>query len=74
MTPEQNRLALGPVKVLASGLPGTSWMEGPEAAIPEVGNAFFYLVQYHDAKGASGYGTASAPLPREPASCNGGCP
>jgi hypothetical protein len=34
----------------------------------------FYLVQYRSGSVISGYGTESVPLPREPASCEGGCP
>ena len=43
-------------------------------AIPSVGRAFFYLVDYREGRGTSGFGTEAVPLPLEPASCDGGCP
>src|SRR3989338_221796 len=74
-------ISLGEVRVPARALTGTSWTEGngslPEDATPQIpatGRAFFYLVQYRDAHGASGFGTVSVPWPREPVSCIEGCP
>lgn len=68
------RVNLGAVRVPARLITGTSWREGATGAIPEPGRAFFYLVQYRDDRSASGFGTESAPLPRQPALCDGGCP
>jgi hypothetical protein len=67
-------VSLGPVRVLARGQSATSFSEGMPGAVPATGHAFFYLVQYHDIHGASGYGTESAAWPVEPASCDEGCP
>jgi Thrombospondin type 3 repeat len=47
------------------GASQSSWTEPPDLPVPEPGKALFYLVQFHDAAGASGYGTASAPWPRD---------
>jgi hypothetical protein len=75
-----DHVTLGAVRVLARLTTTSSWTEaagstgGGLAATPDRGKAFFYLVQYRDTRGASGYGTESAPLPNEPVSCAGGCP
>ena len=73
-----DRITLGAVRVPARLFASTSFVEmgGSLApgAIPPAGRAHFYLVQYRDAHGASGFGTESAPLPLEPESCDGGCP
>ncbi len=71
---ENGGVSLGAVRVLASGLAATSFTEGAGGPVPAVGKAFFYLIQSRDAHGASGYGTESVPWPREPASCDVGCP
>lgn len=71
---DAERVSLGRVRVPARLFTGTSWREGATGASPEAGRAFFYLVQYRDERGASGFGTESAPLPQEPAGCDGGCP
>jgi len=78
---EGDQISLGAVRVPARLLTGTAWTEGDASptgdatvALPAAGQAFFYLVQYRDAHGMSGFGTESASLPREPASCAGGCP
>jgi len=65
---------LGSVHVLASGQSGTSYSEGSSGAIPPVGKAFFYLVQFRDGLTASGWGTESSPWPEVPTSCDTGCP
>ena len=67
-------IRLGPVHVLASGQIDASYSEGPSGAIPTVGSAFFYLVQYREGQSASGWGTESSPWPAEPSSCDIGCP
>ena len=67
-------IRLGPVHVLASGQTGASYSEGPSGAIPAVGRAFFYLVQYREGQSASGWGTESSPWPAEPTSCDIRCP
>ncbi|PYT35519.1 MAG: hypothetical protein DMF52_10235, partial [Acidobacteria bacterium] len=73
-----NRVTLGTVRVPARLITAASFVEGDASssagAIPPAGRAFFYLVQYRDAHGGSGYGTESVPLPLEPLSCEGGCP
>jgi hypothetical protein len=68
------RITLGAVRVPARSLTGTSWSEGAGSPMPAEGRAYFYLLQYRDDHGPSGFGTESVPLPREPASCAGGCP
>ncbi len=74
VTEQSGTLWLGPVRVLASGLPVTSYTEGSTAAIPAMGKAFFYLVQYWDAQTPSGWGTETAPWPEEPTHCDPACP
>ncbi len=74
VTVSSGTISLGRVHVLASGQIGTSYSEGTGEAIPPVGSAFFYLVQYRDAQTASGWGTESSPWPAEPTSCDIGCP
>lgn len=69
-----NRISLGPVEVIARGTTANAYTEVTDGAQPAVGEAFFYLVQYRDARGPSGFGTESAHYPREPASCEAGCP
>ena len=70
-----NLLSLGPVSVLAARTTATELQEGAEAAVPPPGKVFFYLMQSRGPDGApGGYGSESAPLPREPASCGGACP
>ncbi|HXU13144.1 MAG TPA: VCBS repeat-containing protein, partial [Candidatus Binatia bacterium] len=75
------KITLGSVRVPRRLLSETSWTEGdgtlaggPAATQPAAGRAFFYLVQYRDGDGMSGFGTESAPWPSEPVSCDGGCP
>jgi thrombospondin type 3 repeat protein/HYR domain-containing protein/galactose oxidase-like protein len=43
----------------------TSFVESADAPTPPSGHAFFYLVQYRDERGESGYGTATALRPLE---------
>ncbi len=74
ITTRSGILWLGPVRVLASGIAGTSYAEGSTGQVPAVGKAFFYLVQYRDGLTASGWGTESSPWPAEPTSCDVGCP
>jgi len=74
ITVSSGTISLGPVHVLASGQTGASYSEGPSGAIPTVGRAFFYLVQYRDGQSASGWGTESSPWPAEPSFCDIGCP
>jgi len=64
---------LGAVRTIATGVSTTSFSELPGAANPAPGRAFFYLVAWRNAEGwSSGYGTESAPWPRQPG-CDGGC-
>jgi hypothetical protein len=65
---------VGPVTVLSRARPDTSYSEGADILIPPTGQAFFYLVQYHDAGGPSGFGTESALWPIELVGCDNGCP
>jgi hypothetical protein len=71
---ENGQLSLGAVTVLARGTSDTALVEGAGASMPQVGEAFFYLIQPRTERGGLGYGTESAPWPRVPASCDGGCP
>lgn len=71
---EDARIALGPIRMRGCGLVATSLDEAATASLPEPGHADFYLVQYHDEHGATGFGTESASLPREPDSCDMTCP
>jgi len=66
LTPRDGHVSLGRVGVLLAGQGQTSWNDDLEAEQPATGRAFFYLVQYHDARGPSGYGTESSPLPLIP--------
>jgi len=66
-------ISLGEVSVLARGAQESDMLN--DLATPPVGEVFFYLAQYRLPDGtASGYGTESTALPREPASCIAGCP
>ena len=67
-----DRISLGTVRIVATGLAETSVIDA--ALAPEPGHAFFYAVQSRGPYGPSGYGTESASLPSLPARCEGGCP
>jgi subtilisin family serine protease len=67
-------LKLGAVHVLARGTTDTSVIEATPGPAPAVGQGFFYLIEQVTSIGAVGYGTESAPWPRVPESCDGGCP
>lgn len=69
-----SELRLGNVEVLGAGVTGTSLLDSPARLSPAIGQVVFYLAQYHDDSGPTGYGTESAPWPRVPTSCTGGCP
>ena len=71
---EAGRVSLGAVRVLGRMIQGTSWSEADGAPNPPADRAFFYLVQYRDARGPTGFGAESVPLPREPSSCDAACP
>jgi hypothetical protein len=67
-------ISLGPVTVLAAGTQNTSFTEADESD-PPLGKAYFYVMQFRFPDGTvSTYGSDSAGLPREPTSCEGGCP
>lgn len=66
-------LWLGSVKVLVREADVTSFSEDP-GRIPPQGQGFFYLIQPRTSQGGLGYGTESAPWPRIPSACDGGCP
>jgi hypothetical protein len=72
--PVAGTLRLGAVQVLARSLTSTTLTEQIGVAPPPPGAAIFYLVQSRGADGPSGFGEASAPLPRSPSSCDAGCP
>jgi len=69
-----NHISLGPVRVLARLTGSPRWSDAAGEPLPAAGQAFFYLAQYRDGHGGSGFGTESVPLPRWPTSCAGGCP
>lgn len=71
---EPGRVSLGAVRVLARRIQETSWSEDGAPLTPVAGGAFFYLVEYRDARGPTGFGIESVPLPREPSSCDAACP
>ena len=74
VTESGGEISLGRVHVLSSGQTGTNYSEGPTGAIPTVGRAFFYLVQYREGQSASGWGTESSQWPAAPSSCDIACP
>ena len=60
------RISLGPVLHVARTTE-TSWAESSATLLsPAPGHAFFYLLQYFDSAGASGFGSEDLPLPSEP--------
>jgi hypothetical protein len=67
-------LRLGEVQVPGRDLKSASWREPRNTPPPAPGRARFYLVQSRAGTTTSGFGTESAPLPRLPTSCAGGCP
>jgi hypothetical protein len=71
---ENEQLWLGPVRVLGRGMPETGLEDAGDGVTPAPGTAYFYLVQQRTDQGGVGYGTATAPWPRAPSSCEGECP
>jgi hypothetical protein len=72
---QQNGVTLlGDVSVLARSTSQTSLSEPSNAPVPPVGQGYFYLIQQRTDRGGVGYGSEPAPWPREPSSCDGGCP
>jgi hypothetical protein len=72
---QQNGVTLlGDVSVLARSTSQTSLNEPSNAPVPPVGQGYFYLIQQRTDRGGVGYGSEPAPWPREPSSCDGGCP
>jgi hypothetical protein len=69
-----DRLWLGTVRVLARGTTGTLLSEGATGQIPTTNSALIYFIQPRTDRGGAGYGTESAPWPRVPDVCDGGCP
>ncbi|HEV8699961.1 MAG TPA: FG-GAP-like repeat-containing protein [Candidatus Polarisedimenticolia bacterium] len=69
---ESNRISLGAVRVPARRTLLTSFEDS--GATPSAGRALFYLVQYRDGHGPTGFGTEVVPMPSEPSSCEEGCP
>jgi hypothetical protein len=61
---------LGTVACIQAGSPSTDTQAEPDAEIPPVGEAFFYLVSYNDGQD-SGYGSDTATKPR--VKTGGGC-
>ncbi|HET6279011.1 MAG TPA: kelch repeat-containing protein [Candidatus Polarisedimenticolia bacterium] len=68
------RLSLGTVRVLARETTVPTADEGAAGTIPPLGGAVLYFIQMRDEQGGTGYGTESAPWPRQPDACEGGCP
>jgi hypothetical protein len=67
--------SLGAVTVLAAGTTANDFLEPSGGPQPPAGRVYFYLIQYRFPDGTtSSYGSDSAGLPREPASCGGACP
>jgi hypothetical protein len=62
-------IELGPVTCIEFGSTDTTTAGNEDGATPPPGQSFFYLVEFAD-PAPSGYGTVSAPKPREPL---GGC-
>jgi hypothetical protein len=60
-----DRIDLGAVTCIANDSTQTGTL--PDTESPPAGQAFFYLVQYHDGRDSS-YGTESSPGPRIAAS------
>lgn len=71
---QDGHLSLGLVRVLARGTSESSVVEASDGPMPAPGSGFFYLIQQRSAHAGAGHGTESAPLPREPLTCDGGCP
>jgi hypothetical protein len=71
---ENRQVMLGDVHVLVRGAVGTDFIETAATPRPATDQGFFYLVQARTAAGGSGFGSESAPWPRLPSSCAGGCP
>jgi hypothetical protein len=67
-------LTLDAVQVLARGTLATEADEGTDTVAPPAGGAFIYLLQQRTTEGGVGYGTATAPWPRLPLTCEDGCP
>jgi hypothetical protein len=65
---------LGDVAVLARSTSQTSLTEPLNAPVPPVGQGYFYLIEQRTDRGGVGWGSEPAPWPREPSSCDGGCP
>jgi hypothetical protein len=65
---------LGDVSVVARSTSLTSLSEPSNTPVPPVGQGYFYLIQQRTDRGGVGYGSEPAPWPREPSSCDGGCP
>ena len=63
-------IELGPLVCLASGVPPADIDSIADAIFPELGTAFFYLVEYNDGLPSS-YGSPSA---SKPSLGEGGCP
>jgi subtilisin family serine protease len=69
-----DELLLTTAQVLARATAATSIDEGVDGPVPPLGEAIIYLIQQRTDAGGTGYGTATAPWPRLPAACPGGCP
>ncbi|HYV84597.1 MAG TPA: choice-of-anchor D domain-containing protein [Patescibacteria group bacterium] len=70
---EGSKTDLGAVTVLARDV-GVTALVDSSAIEPAAGRGFFYLIQSRANQRATGYGTESAPRPRIPSACEGGCP
>ncbi|HET6279158.1 MAG TPA: hypothetical protein VFG08_10265, partial [Candidatus Polarisedimenticolia bacterium] len=69
-----NQTTFDAARVLLRGGNVTNVTEGPGDLVPQPGEAIIYFIQPRTAQGGAGYGTATAPWPRVPLDCAGGCP
>jgi hypothetical protein len=65
---------LGDVTLLVRSTSLTTLSEPSNAPVPPVGQGYFYLIQQRTDRGGVGWGSEPAPWPRQPSSCDGGCP
>jgi len=71
---QDHSVSFGAVNVLDRGTTDSFLDEDAAGQIPPAGTALFYLIQARTDRGGGGYSTESAPWPRAPTSCSGGCP
>jgi hypothetical protein len=69
-----DRTTFDAARVLLRGGNVTYVTESAGDLVPLPGEAIIYFIQPRTAQGGAGYGTATAPWPRLPLDCEGGCP